>query len=87
MSSADPLARDVAAFLAADKEFARACGTEADRRWAALGGAAGEALVDRQVAVVDERGPTRDVLDALAWEITERINLLERARRAARGSQ
>jgi hypothetical protein len=72
--------RDLDALKRAAEAFEREHGDEAQRRWAALGAEPEGELAEQQLAVVN-RSASAEVWDALAWEVSRRIDLIERARR------
>lgn len=84
MSDDNALSRDLDAFMRADDRFVELCGDDAAERWSALGAPLARSLVERQLAAIATLGVTAEVLDALAWEIGERIVLVGEAREAAR---
>lgn len=71
--------RDLEALERAAAEFDRVHGDDARRRWAELGARTDGELAELQLAVV-ERDASPAVWDALAWEVSCRIELLESAR-------
>jgi hypothetical protein len=74
------MARDVDALERASAAFEREHGDEARRRWLQLGAATQGELTEQQLAVIG-RGATPEVWDALTWEVSRRIDLLQQARR------
>jgi hypothetical protein len=87
VSARDKLSPDVDAFMHADERFSELCGPEADGRWSALGAPAAGSLAERQLATIARVGATAGVIDALAWEIKQRIALLDDARRSRRSKK
>ncbi len=71
---------DLEALSHLEDRFTALHGEEAKRRWGSVGRTDGASAVESQAAAIAAVGPAPAVWETLAWELSERVAVLEQLR-------